>query len=434
MKTIKRKIHNNANKNNKKLNTIVILIYFIILLILEITIFQPYLSEMSIDFSAKEKLNSFYTAINENLILLSYILCSKWIFILICIIIFNFSTIYKLFIFCENIFIASYIISIIQLLIQDELVYFNEKVKFQMTPCVTFFGTPSVFTTLSTVGIFTLRHLYVLDGFLSKYKRVYLVSFIGCLLYILFISLINLISFLNRLDQIIFGVFLGFGIYFFMFYILDIRSEKGRQLLNFIKKKFLLHFILTFFPLVLLAMTYIVFKFSEKKTIELNNKIKKCGCPDLNYTDIYFQEGKFSLIFGSFLLLNYVILITLKLEYNFIFPRKDNDWMHYNFNNDAKSILEESFCSDISIGEKETRWNKTSVINSLVRFFIACVVCFGILFFFQIYSLDTDNITFYMLYNSFLPMALIFIFLFFIGKCLFRGMNLSNECVIILSG
>lgn len=434
MKTLKRKIQNNSNKNNKKLYTIVILIYFIILLILEITILKPYLSEISIDYSAREKFNQFYTTINENLILLSYILCSKWIFIFICILIFNFSTIYKLFIFIENIFVASYIISLIQLLIQDELVYYNEKVNFPMKPCVTFFGTPSVFTTISTIGIFTLRHLYVLDGFLSKYKRFYLVSFIGCILYILLICVINLLSFLNRLDQIIFGIFLGFGIYFFMFYILDIQSEKGRQLLNFIKKKFLLHFILSFFPLVLLVMTYIVFKFSEKNIIELNNKINKCGCPDLNNTEIYFQEGKFSLILGCFLLLNYVILITLKLEYNFIFPRKDNDWMHYNFNNDAKSILEESFYSDISIGEKETRWNKTSVINSLVRFFISCLFCFGIFFFFQIYPLDTDNITFYMLYNSFLPFSIIFIFLFFIGKCLFRSLNLSNECVIILSG
>lgn len=432
MKTINKK--QESNPDNQKFNIILILVYSIILIILEFTVFRPYLSEVSINFAQDVKNNIFFMTMNDTFIHISYFLCSKWIFILICILIFNFSTIYKLFIFIENIFISCFIVSLWQIILKDNLVYYNEKVKFPVNPCITFFGTPSVFTTLSTVGIFTLRHLFVLDGFLNKYKRVYLISFIVCLLYITFAGVINLFSFINSIDQIIFGVFLGFGIYFFIFYILKIQCQKGRQFLKFIKKNFLLHFIITFFPLVLIALTYIVFHTTEQNLIDLNNKISFCKCNDLSNTDFYFRESKFSAIFGSFISLNYVIIFALKLEYYFVFPRKDNDWMHYNFNNDIKSILEESFCSDISIGEKETRWNKTTIIFSLVRLLITLMFCFGIILFFHFYELKSENLFFYIVYNSLFPLSIIFFFLFNLGKCFFRSFNLSNECVIILSG
>lgn len=432
MKTLKR--NQESIPDNRKFNMIVILIYFTFLFILEFTVFRPFLKPASINFLTNAKTNLFFLAMNDIFITLSYLLCSKWIFIFICMLILNFSTVYKLFIFTQNIFIGCFVISLFQLIIKDELVYYNESVLFPIKTCVTFFGTPSISATLSTIGVFTLRHLFFLEGFLSKWRRAYLVSFIICILYIVFAGLIGLFSIVNSLDQIIFGIFLGFGIYFFVFYIFKIQAEKGRQLLTFIKKNFLLHFILTFFPLVLLTMTYIVFRTSDKLLAELGEKLSKCKCPATAESPLYFREAKFSLIFGSFILINYVIIFSLKLEYSTVFPRRDNDWMHYNFNNDVKSILEESFCSDISIGEKETRWNKTGILFSLIRLAITFLVCFGILLLFEFYELETENVTFYLLCNSFSPLALVFFFLFYFSKVLFRILHLSNECVIILSG
>jgi len=227
---------------------------------------------------------------------------------------------------------------------------------------------------------------------------------------------------------------LGFGIYFLVFYILKLKPEKGRQFLGFVKKNFLLHFILSFFPLVLLSMTYIVFKIPEKLYEELEEKLAKCNCATKASISLVFRDTKFSLIFGSFILLNYVIVFALKLEYSTVFPRKDNDWMHYNFNNDVKSMLDESFCSDISIGDKESRWNNTSIMRSLGRLVILVFVCFGILLCFHLYEIQSENVVVYLLLNSFLPLALVFFFLFYAAKVLFRFFNLSNECVIILSG
>ncbi len=432
MRTISKRQENNPE--NQKLNIILFLVYFLILLILEFTVFRPYLNIVSIDFAEKIRNYLFFILMNDTFIYISYFLCSKWIFVFISILIFNYSTIYKLYIFIQNIFISCFIVSVLQILLKDSLVYYNSNVKFPLKPCITFFGTPSVFVTLSTVGIFTLRHLFVLDGFLSKYKRAYLLTFITCLVYIISVSIINLFSFVNSIDQIVFGFFLGFGIYYFVFYIIKVQCDKGRQFLNLIKLNMLYHFIITFLPLIFLGLIYFVFHTSEIFLENLNKKITGCKCQEINNTDFYFRESKFSIILGSLISLNLIIIIAIKLEYQCIFPCKDNDWMHYNFNNDTKSVLEESFYSDISIGEKETRWNKTGIIVSLIRLLTCLVVCFGILCFFHFCDLKTENIFFFISYNSLFPMGIIIFFLFYTGKCLFRCFNLSNECVIILSG
>lgn len=169
-----------------------------------------------------------------------------------------------------------------------------------------------------------------------------------------------------------------------------------------------------------------------QKISNIQDKLKRVGCAE--EVDIYFSEGKFSLIIGSLSALNIIIILALKLEYNIIFPKKDNDWMHYNFNNDKKSILEDSFCSDISIGEKETRWNRTGTIISLIRLLITYALCYGILLIFHFFPYETKQVWVYIMINSLLPFSFIFFFMFNFSKVIFRHLNLSNECVIILSG
>ena len=143
--------------DNYKLNILKIFIYFIIIFLLEFSLFEVYLKNFSIEMAKKFKNN-----LNINLCeILSFLLCSKWIFIFICGIIYNFSTVYKLFIFIQNIFITCFIISIIQLIKKDELVYYNDEIKYKLDYCVSFYGTPSIVSALTVIGSLTIRHFFI---------------------------------------------------------------------------------------------------------------------------------------------------------------------------------------------------------------------------------------------------------------------------------
>ena len=121
------------------------------------------------------------------------------------------------------------------------------------------------------------------------------------------------------------------------------------------------------------------------------------------------------------------------MEYFLNFTKRDNDWIHYNFNCKSIDNIDESSYSDISIGDKDTRWNQTPINISIGRIIITFIYTFGVLIFFEFMKVDTEIISLYILYYIFLPFSLIFFFYFSLGKLIFRKMNLSNECVILLS-
>jgi len=333
----------------------------------------------------------------------------------------------------QNIFIACFFIALFQIFTKDELVYYN--INFKISNCVTFYGTPSFVSTITTVAALTIREIGIIQGKSENCPKICMVTLIVTWMYIILISLLNFFSLINSLDQIIFGILLGIGIHIFVFYLQEIDTQKGKYLSFFIKINFLIHILYIIIPTIIFLIFYFSLLPNKKNQIEINKKLSTANCPTMDKLDMFFQQNNFSIILASIILLHPLIVLLLKIEFFYNFPKKENDWINYNFNNVTKSENnEESFFSDISIGDKDTRWNKTEIVQSFIRLFITYFICYGILLIFHFIEIKTENLFLFILGNMLLPYGIIFSFLFYFSKILFKKIFLSNEYIIILSG
>jgi hypothetical protein len=405
--------------------------YLFLILFLEFSFMRLILKEGSLRLAEIMKTNLMIYNDNKIFIYTIYFLNSKWTLVFICGILLNFSTVYKLFIFVQNIFIAFYLIALMQILTRDELVYYN--INFNISECLAIFGTPSFVSTITTIGALTLREIGLIQGESQNSKKTNLIITIGTWIYIILISILNFFSFINSLDQIIFGILIGLGIHILVFYLLETNIKKGKYLLLLIKKNFFIHVLFVFIPFIIFIIFYFSLLPNENLDYIINKKLIISDCPIQEKLDMFFQQNNFSIIIVSMTLFYLLIILYLRLEQNYNFSKKENDWINYNFNNEKNSQVEESFFSDISIGDNDTRWNKTKINHSFIRLSITYFFCFGILLIFHFFEIKTENLFLFILGNVFLPYGIIFSFLFYFSKILFKKIFLSNEYVVILS-
>ena len=302
---------------------------------------------------------------------------------------YNFCNNYKFFILLEEIFFSKIICVIINLI---KNCYDIQKINLEKI-------YPS-----NTGFYFCLIHI----SFYSKLKPVKLkISYI-----FLFIILSIIFWLINDLETIIWDICIGLFIHILFFCFLKFEANNPRQFQKIILfKKYYIQLILYVANLSFIILLALICK-QKGKSLKDYEKI---------IHDFCLINMNFGILFGA------------KSEYTNIFHENFNLWVQYNFeykfeseednNNDND---EESLTSKISVN-KNTQWNHTSILVSILRELIIIISLIGIYYLFV--KIKIENFYISLIFFRLISLNCLGYGLFYLFKKIFGVLKMSNELV-----
>ena len=340
----------------------------------------------------------------------------------IIIIIDNFTNIYITFLLFIILYIGNYISFILKLGIKQIPPYLSNNDNIKIYDCGLGWGLPSTEIIIYVPFIFIFYEIMNIykDSINKTLKKIIQICLI---IYLLFMCIGNIVIGKNYLSQIFISFLFGIGISLFIAS-LNINLKNGSILYSILKKTFL--YLIVNIILIIIAFVIYIYNINSSP-----NKIEKMLCKPIqpNNNINYFNEknGYVLLINGSFLFLsifivNIFLYISLKMYLVYILENDLNYFMQFNFN-DSKTDLNKSTFS-ISI-DKDTKWNKTSIIKTIIRLFISLilyVICFLPYYFIK----WNENIFIVFSLKFCLSNILFYIGYFFVSKIFYIKFHLIN--------
>lgn len=401
--------------------------WFIFAIILSATIVMDYLYQSQLQTLSMNKFVEFvpkYCQFKKDYIF-SVLFVSYGIEGIICILlllVYNFGNIFKFIILLTSIQVSFLFISIFQLIYRSRkpIIFDNPSM-----PCYSsnvFFGNPSIRIFLSSVFFLTLHRITFHSSRFVGRPIIKFLGFILSLFVIFIISAFTWITGLNSLDQMIFGGLLGYCVYFFYFFVLNINSNNPKQLHKLVVFPLYYYFIvlsgicLGYFLLFLILKDY---KESNKQLNDLQKEI----CKEIvinRYFSLY--NGSLSLFILS--LTNISTILGLKTEYLLIFESNYINWLQYNFEKDEEKNDDDSLCSKLCIN-KDIQWNHTGLYISIMRLIFICLLLAGSVVLFQSFGFPRDNISIF-LSQVFLISNSICFGLCFFYKIILKWLKVTN--------
>ncbi len=342
-------------------------------------------------------------------------------FILV-VILYVFSNIYKSFIFLSVVLFNNFIRGLLSLLYKGSRPFWDIKpIKQLFFVCHHSWGTPS-FTALSSIVIYlTIFKIIFSTEQMKSYYKTRIVTLIGTLTLIILIDFSGIFQGTESFDQIIFGLTIGFGVYFFCFYVMCVdlnNPDEFYKLLQTRTYKVFLFFVGLFIICIIIYLwdpNSQVFTETQQENINLNDRCSRVG-ESLKLNN-YSLVVIFTLIavFGAFL--------GAKFELKYRFNNSYEEWADFNF---VKPISDdESLLSDEMNVTKDAQWNHTNSFVSFLRF----ILTFIFMFLFFLPTLVLPDVIFAL--NVFIKVAVpSFCYGFFIMypyKTLLIKMNLTNH-------
>lgn len=419
----------NVQRINKKILYIslsLFLILFLLFILIKVEIFK------SMDFSIQKSLQPDYPYINNKIprdIYIIHRLNKIYIPYSLIIIINNFSNIYKTFNLFQILSVACYISCILKfiffkIIMNDEnsIIYY----------CGKGWNMPSTEMIISVVFYLTLWNLffdYKDKNYVTKINKFF--KFLLLCIIIAF-NITNLIV-LTKIgyylfSHLIFSAILGILIYIFIFETNIIKKYNSKEFCSFIKKKFELYIIINFLLVILTFIPYNI-----ERHIKNNNQPEcipiqgsffyKSKSPFITYVD-----DTYSLI--SIFFAHIFVVVGIKCELAFFFGNNIQNFEQYHFGVNIDDLnLEKELKNNTGsiIVTRETEWNNTSIIKSLIRLIITFILA-GICFL-PYYSIKTNGVDFSTIFlvKYFLSYALFSFGITFLYKIIFRIFRLSNE-------
>jgi hypothetical protein len=272
-------------------------------------------------------------------------------------------------------------------------------------------------------------------------KNIY---FYFIIIIICFAGIDNIIKGQNYFSQIAFSICFGFSIYLLVFYGINIRMSDGVQFFKIINKFFwffiaLFIFLILFLFFIFVFVIYIKNKdklFYDDNDIEHQDDI----CIDLEYVksnkrflNLYENNYKInflgSIVYFGFFLSSIVSLLSVKLEYYFIFNKNRSNFLTYNFNSNEINNVSTLTTSITSINiVKDCKWNNTSNLTNFIRFLV--ILFLSILCFLPYFLIQWDKNFVYVFFVKIMFSSFMFSFgIFFWFKILLNKLNLINPIV-----
>ena len=404
------------------------LFLFIFFILIKVEIFQ------SMDSSIQNSLQPDYSDFNDikipKFISVIYYFNKIYVPYSIIIIVNNFSNIYNIFNLFQILSITCYISCILKFIFYK--IINNENKNPLIYYCGEGWNLPSTEMMISVVFYLTLWDAFFnhKEKYANQTKKVFKFVF---LFIIIGINIINLI-FLTKIgyylfSHLLFSILLGVLIYIFVFKTNIVKYFNSRQFCIFIKKKFQFYMLVN---IILLILTFL--PYNIERNIKSNDNDPEC----ISIDGSFFYKSKspfktyvddtYSLI--SIFFAHIFFVVGIKCELAFFFENHIQNFEQYHFGFDEDELNNERESNNKTttiIVTRETEWNNTTLIKSLIRLFLTFVLA-GICFL-PYFLINKDGVDFSTIFliKYFLSYFLFSFGISFLYKIIFRVFKLSNE-------
>jgi hypothetical protein len=291
--------------------------------------------------------------------------------------------------------------------------------------CNTSWGVPSTHA-MSTVTVYLTLWKIIFDCSRLRYKKyVKIIALLMFSLLILFVNFCTFLSALHSIDQILFGTLIGFQIFFFIFYVLNVDLNDGKFLLKIVKFKSIFYLTICLVLLSGVLTLYFLPQNDEKFKLYENNIKNNSKCSN-DQQNLSLNNDALMLCCIFFCSLG--MIFGMKYEYRFIFNKNEMNWRQYNF--DKENGDEDSLLSKLSI-TKESQWNHTTVFFTCLRFLAILPIQGIILIPYWVINIE-NNLVIVILFKVFLPIFLNLFFMFCLEKTLLRKIGVTNDAIFKL--
>ena len=325
---------------------------------------------------------------------------------------FNFSDIYKTFIFGTTGLLSTFLAGFLKLFyLSPRPFYYNTGII--SIRCEGGYGNPSNHAIVSFCYYLSFYYIFIKKNKNIKYKKFCLYLII---IFILCICFSRFYMGVHSLNQIFFGMFLGFCLYYFIFYVLEIEPKNSDDILEIIYKLNKYVFILLLIITIGL-IPYFIFKLDKRLAVQYNIYISQF-CP--NIPNIKRLENAALLNITTFSI-TIIALLAINFEYLFIFDENINKFLKFNFFNDDND-LEKNLLNNNS----NKKWNNTNLNKSILRLVLIFIIVY-IMKYIPKYISYQNNFYIVLFFKILFPLYIITFFLFTYIKQLTGLCKLNNE-------
>jgi membrane-associated phospholipid phosphatase len=416
--------HNNRKRTRSDSKWLIFTIYIIILFTLEAICKKPLFKasdQFIIYLQGSDPKNNYYIKVAQFFTFLG----SNSIFIPLLIMVYNYVNIYKTYTLLMSLLISIGSFSILKVVYSSPRPYFkNEKI--ETFGCEGGWGNPSGNCLSSMAFYLTLWHIITDCKELRNQKLIKNIYLLVTCLLIVLIMFSRIMVGAHSINQVLFGGLLGFGIYYFLFFVLCIRPNDHEQFSRILNFKNITYF--TGNSLIFLFI-FLIFLFNEidedtkdKYYINIINK-----CPNTTKNLLFNREALLN--FGIFLS-NIGAFIGVKFEYFFLFRENLENWYQSNFEmnepNDDSSLL-----TKITLN-RETQWNHTNSFYSVLRLFL--IIVFSAIMIFPFFFVNwSDDFGIVFIFKILVPANTLSFAFFYLFKILMKSLRMINLSVYSLN-
>lgn len=352
-------------------------------------------------------------------------------FIIFTLLMFNMANIYKTFILMLSISLGYLVGGCLKIMLYQPLMYYAdynvEKLGLVISPiiCSGTWGQPSVYSVTTTCVYFTLWKIIFDNSRLREKIWAKIACLILIISIILFVNFSNFLAALHSADQVIFGMLIGFQIFFFIFYIIHIDLNDGKVLVKIVKFKFIYLFMINIFICGTVMIIYFFGGADEKILEKYQNTINKSKCANIS-NNLRLNQDAIILICIFFN--NMSVILSMKCEFKYIFKSNELNWRQYNFGKENGE--DDSFLSKLSIS-RELQWNHTKIVLTFLR--TVLIIFFHAILLIPFILLNFGENFFIVIFiKVLLPLNYSVFFMFYFEKIILRKFKITNDAIFKL--
>jgi hypothetical protein len=350
---------------------------------------------------------------------------SHGLYNLMIILVYNYANIYKTSMLIVALSTSQLVAGLLKMIYRFPLMYlYDEKVNIRPLTCSATWGIPSSQSMTTTCVYLTLWKI-LFDNARLRYKFVLkIICLLVFIVLIFFIDFIKFLSALHSLDQILFGMLIGYLVFFFLFYLIEIDLNDGKYLVKYVKIKFVYYLMAFAGVLGVVVLIYFVMPYTEDiKRYERNLENSEC-----KYLPDSLKLSNEAILLCTSLFGNLGIVLGMKCELILSFKNNEMNWRQYNFSKEKSD--EESLLSKLSIS-KESQWNHTTFFFSLLRLIVVFLIHFIILAPYMFIKFSSPLLL-VILVKLFLPVFILNFSMFYLEKLIIGKIGLTNDAIFKL--
>jgi hypothetical protein len=416
-------------KQTKQRPFLIFLIAFTVLVFLTEPFYRDSLFRLSIDILTNMQNTINYDSCIPIFEYIATFLGTYRFYNIMLVIIYNYANIYKTFIYANIYILSLSLCAFLKVIYHSPMMYFSEygkEIAINRIVCVAGWGNPATNSVTTTAVYLTLWRIVISNSRLRFKKHCKVLLLILCLIMIFFINACKFFARLFALNEIIFGMLLGFLIYFFAFHVVKVKMNNGRQLVNIINLPWFWYVLINLVIMIIFVIFYFTFSPSDENLLNYVSNINNSNCAYTSDNKRFNNEALLSFIS---IFSNIGTLLALKSEYYGIFEGNETNWRFFNFAKEENE--DDSLLSRLSIS-RETQWNHTSLTSGLVRL-VLNVICHVIFILPNFFVPSSLNIFVVIFVKVLIPWNIYNYLIFFVNKFLFKRMNLANKTIFTLS-